>query len=196
MNFKQGVEGYRKNIETAMRKLLPAVIKNTEKNGRRVSDWLVECHAEGDVVDASTSNILAAVAALDGIGFIEWEIAPVKAPQKKKPDALQSHDGARPNHAREAQVSEIDVQINQERKRRERLGEAENGKIMSEAAALVRNHTNYPHSRAIRERDVLKKEFDRLVAAKTHPKQVLEAIQARRASFEGQDITRPRLGNR
>jgi len=196
MQFKQGVEGYRKNIDTAMKKLLPAVLKNTEKNGRRVSDWLVEHCAEGDVVDASTSNILAAVAALDGIGFIEWEIAPVKVPQKKKPDALQSHDGDPVNHAKPNHASELDLVMGQERKRREALGDAVNGKLMNEAAALVRNHTNYPHSRGIRERDVLRKEFDRLVAAKTHPNEVLAAIQAKRATFEGQDITRPHLGNK
>jgi hypothetical protein len=196
MQFKQGVEGYRKNIDTAMKKLLPAVLKNTEKNGRRVSDWLVEHCAEGDVVDASTSNILAAVSALDGIGFIDWEIAPVKVPQKKKPDVLQSHDGNPTNHARENQKSEIDFQMAHEKKRREALGGAENRETMSKAVALVSNHSSVSHSRTYRERAALKVEFDKLVSARVHPKDLLAALQAKQDTFANGDITRPHLGGK
>src|SRR5580704_17551267 len=106
MEFKQGVEGYRKNVEEAMKQFLPAILKNTMKNGQRVSDWLVEHCSEGDVVDASTKNILRAIRALDGAPLgVEWEVAPKPA---KRPDVLQTHDGNRVNHARENKVSEID----------------------------------------------------------------------------------------
>ena len=121
---------------------------------------------------------------------VEWEIAPIKTPAKPRPDFLQTNDGARQNQPKEA---ELDIAMAHEKKRREALGDAANAETMAEAAALVRNHSNYPHSRAIRERDVLKKEFDRLVAAKVHPKQVLEALQAKRVTFEGSDVTRPRF---
>jgi hypothetical protein len=191
--FKQNEQEYNANIVKVEKQLLPAILAGTANNGQSLANWLIKNCAEGDVVDASVKNILQAVNALDAAKLIDWKIVPIQKPQKR-PDVLQSHEGSPINHAKPDHVSEIDLMMGQERKRRERLGDAENGKIMSEAAALVRDHTNYPHSRAIRERDVLKKEFDRLVAAKTHPKEVLEAIQAKRATFEGADITRPRLG--
>lgn len=191
MQFKQGAEGYRKNIEIVMKKLLPAVLKNTEKNGQRVSDWLVENCSEGDIVDASVENILKAIKALDGAPLgVEWEIAPAKTPIKRQPDFLQTNDGARHNQPKN---SELDIAMAAERKRREKLGEQEHGRLMSESAALVRNHTNFPHSRAIRERTILKELYDKLVSTKTHPKQVLEALQAKRSEFEGADITRPKF---
>ena len=96
--------------------------------------------------------MIRAIRALDGTGLFDWEIAPTEKPAKKQPDFLQTNEGRAPNHAHEAQVTEVDIQMAQERKRREKLGEQENGKLMSEAAAICRNHSNYPHSRAIRER--------------------------------------------
>ena len=195
MRFKQGAEGYGKNIEKVMKKLLPAIIKNTEKNGRRVSDWLVEHCAEADVVDASVENILRAITALDGIGFIDWEVAPVKVPQKKKPDVLQSSEGSPTNHARENQKSEIDFQMAHEKKRREALGDDANRKIMADAVSLVSNHSSVSHSRTYRERASLKAEFDKLVSARTHPQELLAALQAKQNTFADGDITRPHLGS-
>jgi hypothetical protein len=196
MRFKQGAEGYGKNIEKVMKKLLPAMIKNTEKNGRRVSDWLVEHCAEGDVVDASVENILRAITALDGIKFIEWEIAPIQKPAKQKPFVQQSSEGSPTNHARENQKSEIHFQMAHEKKRRETLGDAANAETMSEAVRLVNNHSSFSHSRTHREKAVLKSEFDRLVAAKTHPTDLLAALKAKQDTFANGDITRPSLGGK
>ncbi len=177
MEMKQSQQKYAENLEEVRKRLLPSVLSATKNNGDLIGNWLVKncSEAEGAIVDASVANILKAIETLDKIpGLLDWEIPPVKKPAKKRPDFLQTNEGRRVT-AREA------------------LGDAANTEIMSEAVALVRNHTNFPHSRAIRERDVLKKEFDRLVAAKMHPKDVLAAIQAKRATFEGEDITRPRL---
>jgi len=195
MEMKQSQQKYAENLEEVRKRLLPSVLSATKNNGDLIGNWLVKncSEAEGAIVDASVANILKAIETLDKIpGLLDWEIPPVKKPAKKRPDFLQTNEGRRVT-AREAQDREQDILMSQERKRREALGDAANTEIMSEAVALVRNHTNFPHSRAIRERDVLKKEFDRLVAAKMHPKDVLAAIQAKRATFEGEDITRPRL---
>jgi hypothetical protein len=192
-SFKQNQQEYNANIVKVEKQLLPAILAATANNGQSLANWLIKNCAEGDVVDASVKNILRAVSALDAAQLIDWKVAPVKAPAKKRPDFLQTNDGSRFNQPK---FSELDMQMEHERKRRSALGDAENGKIMSEAAAIVRNHSNYPHSRAIRERDVLKKEFDRLVAAKVHPTKVLEALKAKQSEFEGVDVTRPHLGNK
>jgi hypothetical protein len=194
-SFKQNGQEYNANIVKVEKQLLPAILAATANNGQSLANWLIKNCVEGDVVDASVKNILQAVNALDAAKLIDWKIAPIQKPQKKRPDVLQSHDGNPVNHAKPDRPSEFDLMMGQERKRRERLGDIENGKLMSEAAALVRNHTNYPHSRAIRERDVLRKEFDRLVAAKTHPNEVLAALKAKQSEFDGVDVTRPHLGN-
>jgi hypothetical protein len=175
MEFKQGVEGYRTNVGEATKQLLPAILKNTMKNGQRVSDWLVEHCSEGDIVDASTRNILRAIRALDGAPLgVEWEVAP--KPQKKRPDFLQTNDGSRQKQ-KDAE-SELDIQMRQERERRVALGNAANAELMSEAAAIVRNHSSISHSRTSRERAALKSEFDKLIAARVHPKKVLEGVLA------------------
>jgi hypothetical protein len=195
MEFKQGVEGYRTNVGEATKQLLPAVLKNTAKNGQRVSDWLVEHCSEGDIVDASTKNILRAIRALDGAPLgVEWEVAP--KPQKKRPDVLQTTDGNRVNHARENKVSEIDFQMAEEKRRRQALGDAANREILAEAAALVSSHSSVSHSRTYRERAALKTEFDRLIAAKIHPKDVLAAVKAKQDTFTNGDVTRPTFGSR
>jgi hypothetical protein len=193
MRLKQSNEEYLKNLEAVEKKLLPAVIKNTAKNGERVVEWMMEPSNDccsGDVVDASEGNIRKAIDALHGIGFFDWDVPPVKKPAKKQPDFLQTNDGARQNQPKNV---ELDIQIAQEKKRREALGNLENGKIMAEAAKLVREHNPFPHSRRIRETTALKREFDRLVASKVHPKEVLAGVKALQDSFAGEDITRPRV---
>lgn len=193
-SFKQSESEYQNNITTVERKILPSKLAATASNGTLLANWIIKNCAEGDVVDASVENILSAIVALDRAGLVDWEIAPVKKPAKKQPDFLQTNEGRAPNHAHEAQVTEVDIQMAQERKRREKLGEQENGKLMSEAAAICRNHSNYPHSRAIRERTELKKEFDRLVASKAHPKDVLAALKTKQDTFSGADTMRPHYG--
>ncbi len=193
VSFKQNEVEYNANIVAVEKKLLPAVLGATRRNGDLLASWLMKNCAEGDVVDASAKNILQAITALNAANLIDWKVAP--KPQKKRPDFLQSHDGDPTNHARENQVSELDIQMSQEKKRREALGDAANAETMAEAAALVRNHSSVSHSRTARERAALRSEFDRLFAARTHPKELLAALKTKQATFEGEDITRPRLAN-
>jgi hypothetical protein len=192
VRFKQNEVEYNANIVAVEKRLLPAVLAATRRNGDLLASWLMKNCAEGDVVDASTQNILKAVRALDGAGLVDWQIAP--KPQKKKPDFLQSNDGRRVT-AREAQEREQDILMSQERTRREALGDQANREIMAEAVALVQKHSSVSHSRTYRERASLKAEFDRL-NGKVHPKDLLAALQAKQNTFADADITRPRLGGR
>lgn len=197
MRLKQSQEEYLQNLNAAAKKILPAALSETPEgahgNGLLLANWLRKNCAEGDVIDASVVNIISAIVALDKAGLIDWKVPPTKKPAKPQPAFLQTNEGRAPNHARESQVSEINITMAQEKQRREKLGEQEHGKIMAEAAALVRNHSAYPHSRRIRETTALKAEFDRLVASKVHPKEVLAGVKALQNSFTGADITRPKI---
>ncbi len=198
MEFKQSQQKYLENIGEVGKKLLPAKLADTKNNGQLVTSWLIKhcAEAEGQIIDASTSNILRAIKALDVAGLIDWQTPPKVAPAKKRPDFLQSHDGDLVNHARENKVSEIDFQMAEEKRRRQALGDAANAETMAEAAAIVRNHSSISHSRTAREKAALKTEFDRLIAARVHPKDVLAGVKAKQSTFEGGDITRPHLGHR
>jgi hypothetical protein len=181
MEFKQSEQKYNENIREVEKKLSPAVLAATAISAQLIAGWLMKncVEADGTIIDASVPNILRAINALDAAGLIDWEKPPVKKPEKKRPDYLQTREGEPVNHARESRPSEIDIAMGQEKKRREALGDAQNAEIMSEAIALIQRHSSTSHGRTARERDALKKEFDRLVAAKTHPKKLLEAIQAK-----------------
>ncbi len=194
VQFKQNEVEYNANIVAVEKKLLPAVLGATRRNGDSLAQWLIKNCAEGDVVDASVKNILQAVNTLDAAKLIDWKVAP--KPQKKRPDFLQSHDGDPTNHARENRISEIDIVMAQEKKRRQALGDAANAEIMSEAAAIVRNHSSISHSRTAREKAVLKAEFDKLAAARVHPKDVLAGVKAKQDTFANGDVTRPTFGGR
>ncbi len=188
MEFKQSKEIYAENIKAVEKKLAPAVLSATANNGNLLAGWLMKncVEADGTIIDASVENIVRAIKALDGTGLIDWDKAPVKKPEKKKPDFLQTNDGAPVNHARESR-SELDTQ-ERERKHREAL-DRENAKTMAEAVALIQGHSSTSHSKTAKERDLLKKEFDRLVSAKTDPKKLLAAIQAKQNSFyAGQQV--------
>jgi len=135
------------------------------------------------IIDASLKNWVKAALALQD--QLSWEVPPKK---KRQPDFLQTNDGARQNQPRDA---ELDIQMAHEKKRRAALADSANAEIMSEAAAIVRNHSSVSHSRTARERSALKTEFDRLIAAKVHPKAVLEGIKAKQETFANSDVTRP-----
>jgi hypothetical protein len=156
--------------------------------------WLNNNCSFNGVVDASVPNMIRAINSLDGTGLFDWEIAPIKKPAKKRPDFLQTNDGSRQKQ-KDAE-SELDIQMRQERERRVALGNAANAELMSEAAAIVRNHSSISHSRTAREKAVLKVEFDRLVAAKVHPKDVLAGVKAKQDTFANGDVTRPTFGGR
>jgi hypothetical protein len=196
IRWKQNEQEYSANITKVEQKLLPAKLAATVSNGQLLANWLIKNCAEGDVVDASVPNILEAIAVLDKARSIDWEVAPTKTPQKKKPDFLQSREGSAVNHARENQISEIDIAMAQEKKRREALGDAANDETLSLCHRLVGNHSSSSHSRTNREKAVLKAEFDRLVAARVHPKDLLAALQAKQDTFANGDVTRPRFGNK
>src|SRR5579859_241806 len=182
MQMKQSQQKYAENIEAVEKRLLPAVLAPTPNNGQLIGSWLAKncLEADGEIVDASVENIIRGIKALDSAGLIDWQIAPKVAPVKKRPDFLQSNDGAAHLQPKDA---ELRIQMKQERERRQKLGDAANAEIMSEAAALVSRHSSTSHSRTYREREALKKEFDRLVASKVHPKEVLAGVQAKQNSF-------------
>lgn len=196
MKLKQSEQEYLDNLVKAEKKLLPSVLSQTpegaESNGHLLGNWMRK-NAKDGIIDVSVSNIIDGIVALDKAGLIAWQTPPVKKPAKPQPDFLQTHEGRAPNHAHEVRVSEVDIQMAQERKRRQQLGDVANGKLLSEAAALVRNHTNYPHARQLRERTALKREFDRLTAAKVHPEKVLAGVKALQNTFTGEDVTRPKI---
>src|ERR1700676_3459303 len=175
MEWKQSQQKYLENIEEVGKKLLPAKLADSRNNGLLIGNWLIRncSEAEGTIVDASTSNILRAVDALDKAGVLDWQTPRKVAPTKKRPDVLQTHDGNRVNHARENKLSEIDFQMAEEKRRRQALGDAVNREILEEAAGLVSRHSSVSHSRTAREKETLKKEFDKLNRAKTHPKDLL-----------------------
>ena len=191
--WKQNEQEYNANIVAVEKKLMPAVLAATPRNGQSLANWLLKNCTEGDVVDASVKNILQGITALDAAKLIDWKVAPKVVPQKKRPDFLQTNDGARQNQPKDA---ELDIQMSQERKRREALGDAANAEMMAEAAAIVRNHSSISHSRTAREKVVLKTEFDRLVAARAHPKDVLKGVLAKQDTFANGDVTRPAFGSR
>jgi hypothetical protein len=198
MELKQSQQKYLANIEEVAKRMLPAVLAATENNGRLIGSWLAKhcVEAEGDIVDGSTANILRAVDALDKAGLLDWQVAPVKKPAKKRPDVLQSRDGSPINHAKPDRVSDLDRTMAEEKRRREALGDAANREIMAEAISLVKNHSSVSHSRTYRERATLKSEFDRLVAAGTHPTELLVALKIKQDTFANGDVTRPRFGSR
>jgi hypothetical protein len=192
MEFKQSKQKYAENISATEKRLLPAILAATPNNGQLIAGWLIKncAEAEGEIIDASVENIIRAVKALDVAGLIDWQTPPKVAPAKKRHDFLQTNDGAKQNQPKDA---EFNIQMAQERKRREALGDRANAELMSEAARIVRNHSSTSHSRTARERDVLRKEFDRLVAAKVHPKDLLTALKAKQDTFANGDVTRPRF---
>jgi hypothetical protein len=196
MEFKQSQQKYLENIKEATRKLLPAVPADTVINGQLMLGWLIKncAEAEGQIIDASVENIIRAIKALDVAGLVDWQTPP--KPQKKRPDVLQTTDGNRVNHARENKLSELDFQMAEEKRRRQALGDAANAETMAEAAAIVRNHSSVSHSRTAREKAVLKTEFDRLIAAKVHPKDVLAGVKAKQDTFANGDVTRLTFGSR
>ena len=191
VSFKQNEVEYNANIVAVEKKLLPAVLAATRRNGDLLAAWLMKNCAEGDVVDASAKNILQAITALDAANLIDWKVAP--KPQKKRPDYLQSNDGAKQNQPKD---SELDIAMAHEKKRREALGDAANAETMAEAVALVSRHSSTSHSRTARERAALKTEFDKLVAARVHPKDVLAGVKAKQDTFANGDVTRPGFGGR
>ena len=197
MQFKQTSEELDANKAKVDKAFLPAVLGDKAWGAllNPMGIWLLNNCAFNGLVDASVANMIRAVNRLDGTGLFDWQIAPIKKPAKKR-DYLQSHDGDLVNHARENKVSEIDFQMAEEKRRRQALGDAANREILEEAAALVSRHSSVSHSRTYREREALKKEFDRLVAAKVHPRDVLAGVQAKQETFSGGDITRPHLGGR
>jgi hypothetical protein len=194
MEFKQSPKKIEENLNAATQRLLPAVFKETHLGvvGDLAGRWLKlnRAEAEGEIVDASTTNILEAINALNDADLLKdcWERPPVRKPQKKRPDFLQSHDGDRTNHAREAQVSELDVQMAQEKQRRQALADRANAELVNEAIALIQRHSASSHGRTARERDALKQEFDRLTAAKTHPRDLLAAIKEKQNSFYNSSV--------
>src|SRR5713226_1679117 len=195
MEFKQSQQKYLENIEEVGRKLLPAKLADTKNNGQLVTSWLIKncAEAEGQIIDASTLNILRVIKALDVAGLIDWQTPPKAAPAKKRPDYFQTNDGAKQNQPKDA---ELNIKMAQERKRREALGDAANAETMAEAVALVSRHSSTSHSRTARERSALKAEFDKLVSARVHPKDLLAALKAKQSTFENGDPTRPYLGHR
>jgi hypothetical protein len=196
MEFKQSEQKYTENIDAVVKKLLPAVLAVTRYNGQLVVGWLMKncVEAEGEIVDASVENITKAIRALDIAGLVEWKTPPKVVPTKKRPDFLQTSEGSAVNHARENRVSELDIQMEHEKKRRAALGDAANREILEEAAALVSNHSSVSHSRSYRERAELKKEFEKLVASRVHPKDLLAALKAKQETFANGDVTRPTFG--
>jgi hypothetical protein len=192
MQFKQSQAKYQENIDAVAKKLLPAVLAATPNNGQLIAGWLIKncTEAEGEIVDASVENIIRAIKALDVAGLIDWQTPPKVAPAKKRPDFLQTNDGAKQNQPKDAQFN---IEMEQERRRRIALGDQANAETMAEAVALVSRHSSTSHSRTARERAVLKQEFDKLVSARVHPKDLLVALQAKQNTFTNGDPTRPRF---
>jgi hypothetical protein len=193
VGFKQTNEELDVNKAKVDKSFLPAKLGDRAWVGLLPSmgRWLlINCTVNG-LTDGSVANMIRAVNALDGTGLFDWEIAPIKKPSKKQPDFQQTNEGRRVT-AREAQDREHDILMTQERARRSALGDAANAEIMAEAAAIVSRHSANSHSRTAREKAVLKTEFDRLVASRAHPKQVLESIKAKQNTFaNGDDVTQP-----
>jgi len=193
MEFKQTNEELDANKAKVDKTFVPAVLGDKAWTDLLPSmgRWLLNNCTFNGIVDCSVANMIRAINALDGTGLFDWQISPIKKPAKKRPDFLQTNDGAKQNQPKDA---ELDIAMAQEKKRREALGDAANREIMVEAVALVSHHSSVSHSRTNRERAALKAEFDRLVAAKTHPKDLLTALKTKQSTFEGSDVTRPRLG--
>jgi hypothetical protein len=185
MEFLQSKEKYQQNIQEVEKRLLLAVLSATPNNGNLLAGWLAKncVQAEGQIVDASVANILKAIDALDAAGLLDWEKAPVKKTEKKRPDFLQTNEGAKVNHARESHPSELDITMAQEKKRREALGDRANAELINEAVALIKRHTSTTHAKTGREREILKAEFDRLTALKAHPRDVLKGVEQKQQSF-------------
>ena len=168
----------------------PEIQRQVRANSTYILAYMDKHFTDADgITDASLKNWLKAVLALQD--QLSWAIPPKK---KNRPDFLQTNDGSRQKQ-KDAE-SEIDIQMRQERERRVALGDAANAELMSEAAAIVRNHSSISHSRTAREKAVLKVEFDRLVAAKVHPKDVLAGVKAKQDAFANGDVTRPTFAGR
>ena len=188
MRFKQSEQEYSANVSAVERKLLPSVLAATKRNGDSVASWLMKHRAEGELVDASVANILEGVVNLDKIGLIDWDVAPVKIPQKRKPDYLQSHEGDPVNHSKPQHASELELVHAEERRRRVALGDQEHREILAEAISLVRNHRGSTHAVSARQQEKLKAEFDNLSARKVHPRELLASLRTLQNSFNDSSI--------
>jgi len=167
----------------------PEIQRKVRANSSYILAYMEKHFADADgIIDASLKNWVEAALALQD--QLSWEIPPKKKNQR---DYLQSNDGARQNQPKD---SELDIAMAHEKKRRQALGDAANAETMAEAAAIVRNHSSISHSRTARERAVLREEFNRLVVARVHPKDVLAGVKAKQDSFANGDITRPTFGGR
>jgi len=166
----------------------PEIQRKVRANSSYILAYMEKHFTDADgMTDASLKNWVKAVLALQD--QLSWEIPPKKKNQR---DYLQSNAGARQNQ----KDSELDIQMEQERRRRIALGDVANREILEEAARLVSKHSSVSHSRTARERAALKAEFDRLIAARVHPKDVLAGVKAKQDTFANGDVTRPGFGGR
>jgi hypothetical protein len=111
--FKQTENELNENKAKVDKALLPAVLGDkawTEIMAPMVK-WLVKnCPSP---IDASPENMIRALTALRRAGLLldaDWEIPPVKIPEKKEQRydyAQQSNDGARPNHSKVEKQTEV-----------------------------------------------------------------------------------------
>jgi len=145
-------------------------VEHTRDNEVLLAKWLLNNKVRDNVIDASLSNMKEGLAALVKAGVIKGELQK-KAIEKPKHDANEV-----------VKVAERDAL-----KELTAVQKAADESAIKEAIGICQRHSNFPHSRAEKERNALIGELGKqqqlYALGKVSGEQVLKAITDLRDSF-------------